>query len=480
MATWPVGYGAELVFRVAEPFATPRPLAAGVALFGLAMIVRDRPAPAFALLGVALLVHPLMALPALAVGTLSVLRPARPAVFGSLLGAALLAGAWAGIPVLEQLVRPMDAEWRAAVLQRSPFLSPLHWSPGDWSLAGVAMLSPLLVGLRLDGALKRLYVAAAEVGALGVAATVIGSDLAGGSALVMQVQPWRALWLSHWLGVAGIGLLLVQYDAHRNRADLVALLGLIGAELSAANTGVVVVGLALWATWVLGKPTPGRLSRLAFGATLAMAGQAVLWYLAGLESTLTFAALEMGTGSMMLPVLRNPGFVGALLIAGFLIRDLLPRPLRRAGLTFGMAAVVTVGAMNVQRAFSADLGQMRSVADPVSIVRALPRGGSVLWGETGWMAWFVLQYPSYISDLQTAGTVFSREAALEASRRARHVEAVLGEQMMMRWRVSEMPNKPIDASAVVKLCADPVLSAVYVPGTPRYRHRFPSTTSGAS
>jgi hypothetical protein len=129
------------------------------------------------------------------------------------------------------------------------------------------------------------------------------------------------------------------------------------------------------------------------------------------------------------------------------------------------AAVVTVGAMSAQRAFSADVGQMRSVADPASIASALPRGGSVLWGETGWMAWFVLEYPSYISNMQTAGTVFSREAALEASRRARHVESVLGEQMMMRWRVNEVPNKPIDAAAVVGLCADPMLSAVYVPGT---------------
>ena len=127
--------------------------------------------------------------------------------------------------MLEQLVRPMDAEWRAAVLLRSPFLSPLHWSLGDWSLAGVAVLSPLLVGSRLDGTLRRLYIAAGVVGALGVVATLIGSDLAG-SALVMQIQPWRALWLSHWLGVAGIGLLLVQYDAHRNRADLVALAGI--------------------------------------------------------------------------------------------------------------------------------------------------------------------------------------------------------------------------------------------------------------
>ena len=317
------------------------------------------------------------------------------------------------------------------------------------------------------------------VGALGVAATVIGSDLAG-SALVMQVQPWRALWLSHWLGVAGIGLLLFQYDAHRNRADLVALLGLIGAELSAANTGVVVIGVALWATWVLGGPTPGRLSRLAFGATLAMAGQAVLWYVAGLGSTLAFAALEMETGSIVPPVLRNPGFVGALLIAGFLARNFLPRTMLRVALGLGLATLVTVGAVSVQRTVSADLGQMRSVADPASIVRALPRGGSVLWGETGWTAWFVLRYPSYISNMQTAGTVFSREAAMEASRRAHHVEAVLGEQMMMRWRVNEVPNKPIDAGAVVGLCADPMLSAVCVPGTAAIRHRFPFATSAAS
>lgn len=464
VATWPVGYGAEWVFWVAEPFATPRPLAAGIALFSLAMVVRGRSVSALAVLGVALLIHPLMALPALAVGILVLFRPARAAVFASMLCVTLLAGAWAGVPVLEQLVHPMDAEWRAVVLQRSPFLSPLHWSPGDWSLAGVAALSPLLVSLRLDGALRRLYVAAGVVGTIGVAVTLVGSDLAG-SALVMQVQPWRALWLSHWLGVAGIGLLLARYDTHRNRADVIALLGLIGAELSAANTGVVVLVVALWATWVLGRPTQGHLSRMALVATLVMAGQAVLWYFAGLSSTLAFAELEMATESIVSPVLRNPALVGALLIAGFLARNVVPGTMLRVAPMLGLAILVTVGTMSVQRAVSADVGQMRSVADSASIARALPRGGSVLWGETGWVAWFVLRYPSYISIMQTAGTVFSRETAIEASRRARHVEAVLGEQMMMRWRVKEMPNKPIDAIAVVKLCADPVLSAVYVPGT---------------
>jgi hypothetical protein len=190
----------------------------------------------------------------------------------------------------------------------------------------------------------------------------------------------------------------------------------------------------------------------------------VLWYLAGLGSTLAFTALELATATIVPPVLRNPGLVGVLLIAGFLDRNVLPGPVRRGGLVLMSAAVVTVGAMSAQRAFSADVGQMRSVADPASIASALPRGGSVLWGETAWMAWFVLFYPSYVSDFQTAGVVFSREATFEASRRARHVEAVLGQQMMMRWRVGEMANKPIDAKAVVELCADPVLSAVYVPG----------------
>ncbi len=274
VATWPVGYGAELVSpgcrAVCDPAAARGRRRAVRSRHGRQ---RGRPVPAFALLGLALLIHPLMALPAVG-GRHSGRSPTRPGcrVSDRCWALAILAGAWAGIPVLEQLVRSMDAEWRAAVLQRSPFLSPLHWSSGDWSLAGVAVLSPLLVGLRLDGALRRLYVAAGVVGALGVAATLIGSDLAG-SALVMQVQPWRALWLSHWLGVAGIGLLLVQYDAHRNEQTWSRCWGLIGAELSAANTGVVVLGVALWATWVLGRRVHWvALARMALGATLAMVG----------------------------------------------------------------------------------------------------------------------------------------------------------------------------------------------------------------
>jgi hypothetical protein len=464
VAVWPVPYGGEFVFRVGEPFATPRPLACAIALLSVATLTRGRIGWALVLVVCALVIHPLMTLPVILVMIVGFIRLSRAVTLVLILSAAISVGTWIGVPVLEQLMHPMDSEWRETVLQRSPFLSPLHWSPGDWSLAGVALLSPLLVALRVGGALRRLYVAAGMVGALGVAVTVIGSDLAG-SALVMQIQPWRALWLSHWLGVAGIGLLLVQHDAQRKQADLAALLGLIGAELSAANTGVAVIAVSLWGTWVLGRATQDRISRLAFGAVLVMAGQAVLWYIAGLGSTLAFAAMEMSGGSIVPPVMRNPGLVGGVLAAGFLARNFLLRPARRVILGSTFTAILMVGAVNVQRAVSADLGQMRSVANPALIVRVLPQGGSVLWGETGWMAWFVLQYPSYISNMQTAGLVFSREAAMEASRRARHVEAVLGEQMMMRWRVNEMPSKPIDASAVVSLCADPMLSAVYVPGT---------------
>lgn len=463
VAVWPVAYSAESILQVARFYSTPRPLACAAGILAIAFAMGGRCTGAVIAAGVALLVHPLMAAPALLLLGLTVVRPTRLLLIALIIAAMLLAGAMAGMPLLDRLLLVIDPDWKGVVLERSPFLSALRWSPGDWSLVGVAVLSPLLAGMRLDDPLRRLFIASSVVGALGVAATLVLSDLAG-SVLAMQIQPWRTLWVSHWLGVAGIGLLLVQYDEHRERADLIALLGLIGAELTAANTGAVVLGIALWAALVQRAATPGPWSGLSYLATLVAAGQALCWYVAGFPSTVAFSALESGSDSFLPWALRNPGLVGATLIVGFLARKWIPPSFRDLVRWAAAGAAMIVGAINIERTVTAEVGQMSLIAEPKAVVRALPRDGSVLWGESGRVAWFVLGYPSYISIMQTAGIVFSRATALEASRRAEHIESVLGEQMFMRWRAGKVANKPIDAKAVVALCTDPALSAVFVPG----------------
>jgi hypothetical protein len=73
-----------------------------------------------------------------------------------------------------------------------------------------------------------------------------------------------------------------------------------------------------------------------------------------------------------------------------------------------------------------------------------------------------------MSQEQAAGIVFSRDTAMEAARRSRHVDSILGPQGFMqmpgRALADQTETKPIDAARAVRLCADPALGAAFVPG----------------
>ena len=97
-----------------------------------------------------------------------------------------------------------------------------------------------------------------------------------------------------------------------------------------------------------------------------------------------------------------------------------------------------------------------------AILQRLPEGGSVLWEPGPRNAWFRLGYPSYISRIQAAGTVFSRETAMEVARRSSHVEAILGERDYLRWYFGEPRRAPLGYAAVLRLCVDRRLSAVFI------------------
>ncbi|MEN9313621.1 MAG: hypothetical protein RIS35_14 [Pseudomonadota bacterium] len=477
-AVWPVPYGADAALNVAEPFCTPRMLASALGLIGLALALRGARSGAVGAWIAGLFVHPLMVAPAIAVGLL-MLFPLRPLLLAAAVSCGLvLAAVMLGMPFVGMLTTGLDPDWAAVTLLRAPMLSPSRWSWEDWSLAIVSVTAPLIIGVRMEGLRRRLFLACAGVGVAGVIATFVGGDVLG-SALVYQTQPWRALWISHWLGMAGLGLLLARAAADRHREDWIAVIGLAGAEFSPGATGWIVALMTL-VVLIPGRRPLERPWRHAGTLVILLGAHALLWRLLGLPSTWEMREVIGIWTRPMVPPPLNDSTLWALVVAGLSVlsggiltgRDcrpvatLRPPPLRSVLALSGVAALATVlwfVVADARRMRAFELDGLFGIANRDEVVRQLPPGGSVFWGMDGRLGWFGLRYPVYLSGAQSAGTVFFRETALEVGRRARHIESVLGDQRYLRRRGAASDGRALDAAAIRELCSDRELSAVHLP-----------------
>lgn len=478
MAFWPVPYGADAALHVAEPFCTPRTFSAALGLIGVAFALRDRAAPALITWAVATAIHPLMAAPAVAVGLLILFPWRRILLYGGGLSALALVAALFGAaidPAWSRMLRmPLDDEWAAVTLVRAPMISPMHWQAADWSIAFVSVAGPLILGTLAQGMRRRLFLGSAAAGAAGVAATLAGADLAG-SALVYQIQPWRALWISHWFGVAGLGLLLARVGAFRIRSDAIVAIGLMGAEVSSSLVGWVPAALTLLYVWVLRRPEAVRW-RVHLEVCIALVVlQALAWRIAGLPASWSAREVVRPWTEPSVPAaLSDPLLMAVLAIVlcaltGMRSAGWGPEALRKSSTRLivmlaaaGMAVAWHV-LLEIGRVRQSEADTLFGIANRDAVVASLPAQGSVFWGADGRAGWFGLRYPVYLSVMQGAGTVFFRENALEVGRRARHVEAVLGDQRYLRRRHPSAATRPLDATAIRGLCSDPALSAVHLP-----------------
>ncbi|MEO9053920.1 MAG: hypothetical protein ABI356_03230, partial [Steroidobacteraceae bacterium] len=158
------GYGSSGVFRLAEQFLTARLPAEALVATSLAFFLRDFKVLAAVTAAVALLVHPLIALP----GLLLLICLGIP-VRASLLGAAasaiailLIAFCAAFLPWMRKLFPIMDPMWLSIVQERSQFLFLRLWSFRDWEInARPFFYLAFIAFVAQDARVRRICVAAA-------------------------------------------------------------------------------------------------------------------------------------------------------------------------------------------------------------------------------------------------------------------------------------------------------------------------------
>jgi len=428
----PGKYGAYTIFTVIESFITPRLAAEALVLCSLAAACRGRTSLAFILTILAMLLHPVMAAAGLtALLCLYVALP-RPRLAALLTGITLIAVvAISYLPLTGSFGR-FDDIWFDLVHRRGPYLFLESWRRDDWGRTAVSLVT-LAVGVftlpestpTARGA-RALALVALLTAISGLALTLIGCDWRR-LVLLTQLQPWRWLWLATTISALLLPAIVASCWRNGDPGRTTALL-LIAAWIFAADILALVTSAVVVISLTFSRRLTPREARLILWGACGLLAIAIALQV---SSNLLFMNSFFTDPQIPLWIRQTMSFCsdGSAPLAIILLTVwLVSQPRGAAGLVaVGLAAAALCAALTP---FA--WGRWTKQQFPSSLQaqfapwRALiPPGKDVFWSESASQTWVLLQRPSYLSVVQTAGVLFSRPAAVEMQRRAIALRSVV-------------------------------------------------------
>lgn len=427
----PTDYGGFQVFHYAEAIATPRVFAEAAVLFGLAVLLDGRLVLALGVLVIAVMLHPLMALPGLVLaGLVLVVQDRRWIVPTAAAAAVVLVAAASGAPVLGRLFAVMDPTWFSLVRHRSLNLFPSLWPAEDDARTVCLAAAAIVAGSVASPPARALLWGGVAVAACGLGAGLLFGD-AVPSVLITQLQPWRALWLLAVLGNASLALAAVKlWRAEPGGRVTLAVLVMAWA---AQSSPVLAMILAMTAVALRFYDQAGRLgsvssrvASLSLGATLLMATVDTVGQAIGLVRVFQTDAVswQIGPWSYVVAsgVLVVPILVVAVAVA--LAPDKQRQPERSAGPAWLASVSLTVAlglVVLVCRDGRTEQNRLIEAGTGAAEVNAFfgRKAGELFWIGDRAETWILLGRPAFFNVVQGAPILFSRDLALEWADRAK-------------------------------------------------------------
>jgi len=423
----PTDYGPDRIFHFLEEFATPRQLAEALSLFCLAAWFTGRRLLAIALATCAVLVHPIIGLVAITVlPVLEWLLPGWRRWWPLVLaGGALAALALAGqLPVSRW---QFDPQWYDIVMHRT-YLRLQNWGSEDWARITTVIATLAVAALMLRDRMRQLALATLVTTVILMLLALIGGDLLR-IALIVQGQPWRALWLATVLCMLLLPPLFVRNWRSAPLARCALLLLAATWTASHEPLAMVTAPLAVAAAFFSSDALPQRYSRLLLPGAWGTLLLAVCFGVATASLRSREGLSELDTLPPLLDRLltMNEGAVvpALVLLAAGCLCARFPSRWSAAAVTAALVAVIAALAVPVTRTWAA-VRYDDTMRNAYREWRALiPPGSEVLWtstdsywGDGATNTWLLLQRPSFVSGTQAPNALFSRPAALEMHARA--------------------------------------------------------------
>jgi hypothetical protein len=460
----PGSYGAGGVFRFAEPFLTARTFSEALCLSVLLAWHSSRQIWAAALLVIAFLVHPLMAMPALLICiglALPMSKVRHWACYGVLIVASAIMGSW-----LLMLPEPvMYGEWLELTRWRSGYLFLEQWTARDWETATQTLLTLACAPLVIPrGDIRKLVSATATAALAGLVLTGIAGEL-WHLRLLVEGQPWRWLWLARVVAV-GVLPLIVASLWNRGRAGHAPavllccawLLTSVGSfsDLPPFGVGGVLCILTL-ALLVLDRWISAPTERVILATCWLALAMVVLTLISNVAVAFSnqFAfGKDPLWAQRCIDALRVPGVAAAVVVgawATFGRARLVPM----AMVVAPMAVLALIALPQTIRAWTDMPHGVPSQALFESWRKLIPPDAEVLWHEEPRATWFLLGRKSYLTVSQTAAVLFSREAALETQRRAQSLRSLVDPGVwFLRPSSRRATFTPLTKGALTAVCSE--------------------------
>jgi hypothetical protein len=469
-------YGAAGVFQFSENYLTARLPAEAMIISALVCHFRGRQSLGLALSLMALLIHPLMALPGCLV--LICLRLPNRINIGvgvaSIVTTLAIAGAATTIPAVANAITLVDKGWLHVIRERSQFLLLPLWSLRDWSLNArpfVCLVFTVLVFQEFR--IRKLCAVVMLVGTVGVIIALIGSTL-GPIAILLQGQAWRWVWPCVFISALLLPLTVLKIWQDERCGPLCALLLVCGWIFPATN-GTACVSLAL-IIWLARAHISMRMSHVVRWFT-ALLGVALIGCVA-IRFGKIVAATQNASQLVSNLAADSNGLAGLRILALFLAAATwwtvqsvhhVSRPIILTATFLAISVLIWPSAFQ-QRHLTGSAADIDEFSDWAN---AIPPTSTVLVApnqDVGAFVWFTLQRPNYLSLDQSAGVVFSRETAMEVQRRSQVLLPLMNPEWKILTSLSQKldkqkvdPKPPLSADILVRICIDPQLGFVVSP-----------------
>jgi hypothetical protein len=451
----PLTYGARKVFFLMETFITPRLLAEAVVVAGLAAVLQRRYLLACLAAALAALLHPIMALTGLAVAVFLDAVSRRQRVL-LLLTAAAGALALFGVMAARGTQLRFDDEWWQLVHSGLPYLFPLNWRLTDWARP-LVFATLLYAGIRHlpQGPAHALCRAALIATAAGIGLSIVGADLLR-LVLMTQLQPWRILWLATLVAVLLAPLIAVRMW-HAGLLARIALVALIAAYLLADERFAFSAALLAAALVFLSDRVRHEAPALRVVAW-GMYALLLLALLINLTSSSIVARVRFDQSAVpdwMLELrgIASTGVIPALLLLALGWVLTLTRPGLAIAAAAGCAVLAAVFTLAALPQWTQSPFTPASHAAFAAWRARLPARAEVLWFDFPLAAWVLLERPSYASNPQAAGVVFSREAGMIMRDRLASLRPSLDHVESVAWR-SAVPEVGRRQPTLGTICGD--------------------------
>lgn len=428
----PSTYGAEHLIGFFEAALTPRIWAEAFGLAAIASALARQTLPSLAFCALAALFHPIIALPAIAFSVLYRLRfdVAAALILAGLLLVIVVVSLPAGL--LPGRLGFMDDAWYALAVERAPYAIISQWTAADFGEIVFLMTVLGCAALRAPAHLSAVSRTVLLVTALFLAASCIGALTQ--HALLVQAQLWRVLWLTKVFAILAAAWLFAQYwgksRAHNFVLAALAVIWVTAHSLS-GYLGLPVAALLFH----LDRRNQDGAPRYLAAAGCAGIAMVLLAGIGTMPEVSKLLSMQEPNASAQVTAVVLTVFGWVVLVLPFVFRSHLARQdkWRHAGIVAVLAFLI-LSVFYWDRRMSNPAGACASTPGClVEVDRQLPKSAVIYMDDALYLPWLVLHRSNYGGFAQAAGTLFSRDTAMEARRRQQRLEKLGTRDGTLDW-----------------------------------------------